>query len=105
MPFNLCICFTISTAFFSIKASSERTSSFFVQQFKSVLARMWEIVPNLEKNAFDSLLFEIVCGYLWNSMAMNWMTTMAKKKNTRTIPIGSRCKYSLVTMIWGRVNS
>ena len=43
--------------------------------------------------------------YLWNSMAMNWMTTMAKKKNTRTIPIGSRCKYSLVTMIWGRGNS
>ena len=46
-----------------------------------------------------------MCVYLWNNMAMNWMTTMAKKKNTRTIPMGSRCKYSLVTMIWGRANS
>jgi hypothetical protein len=24
------------------------------------------------------------------------MTMMAKKKNTRTMPIGSRCKYSFV---------
>ena len=28
------------------------------------------------------------------------MTTMAKKKNTRTIPIGSKCKYSFDTRTW-----
>ena len=56
------------------------------------------------ENTFNS--FHVcMCVYLWNNMAMNWMTTMAKKKNTRTIPMGSRCKYSLVTMIWGRANS
>ena len=39
----------------------------------SVDARMWLRVPNL-----------------WNSMALNWIRMMAKKKNTRTIPMGSK---------------
>ena len=59
-----------------------------------------------EKHVSLASIFRLfICGHLWNSMAMNWITTMAKKKNTRTIPMGSRCKYSLVTMIWGSVNS
>ena len=67
MPLSLCICLTISTAFFSISASSERTSSFFVQQFKSVLARMWEIVPNLEKmHVIHSMCVCVcTCGTTW----------------------------------------
>ena len=36
----------------------------------------------------------------WKSMAVNWMTMMAKKKNTRTIPIGSKWRYSLVMITW-----
>ena len=33
-----------------------------MQQFRSVLAKMCEIVPNLEKNRYHSLLLQIICG-------------------------------------------
>ena len=34
----------------------------------------------------------------WNNIAINWMRIIAKKKNTRTIPIGSKWRYSFVMM-------
>ena len=76
---SFCICLTISTAFFSIKASSDKNSSFRVHQCNSVEAKICEIVP-----------------IRWKSMAINWIKIMAKKKKTRTIPMGSKCRYSFV---------
>ena len=67
-----------------MRASSERISSFLWKQERSVEAMMWEMVPKR-----------------WKSMATNWMRMMAKKKNTSMIPIGSRCRYSLVMMTCG----
>ena len=64
-----------------MSASSERISSFLWKQERSVEAMMCEMVPKR-----------------WKSMATNWMRMMAKKKNTSMIPIGSRCRYSLVMM-------
>ena len=36
----------------------------------------------------------------WNNIAINWMRIIAKKKNTRTIPIGSKWRYSFVMMTY-----
>jgi len=49
-------------------------------QLSSVEARMCEMVPKR-----------------WNNMAKNWITKIRAKKNTNTKPIGSSCKYSLLT--------
>jgi len=32
----------------------------------------------------------------WNNMATNWIMRIKPKKKTKTRPIGSSCKYSLV---------
>ncbi len=62
------------------------SSSLLLQrQFSSVEARMCEMVPKR-----------------WKIMATNWMMMIREKKNTRTIPMGSRWRYSFVTRIWNK---
>lgn len=55
-------------------------------KFRSVEASICDSVPNR-----------------WNNMAVNCITMMNAKKNTNTKPMGSKCKYSLLTMIWKNV--
>lgn len=60
-----------------------RLRTFLLQQFSSVDAKMWDMVPNL-----------------WKIIAVNWMTRMKAKKNTNTKPIGSNCRYSFEISTW-----
>lgn len=61
----------------SISASCDKSSDFGLHKFNSVDAKICDIVPNL-----------------WNNIAVNCMIRINAKKNTKTNPMGSSCKYS-----------
>lgn len=70
----------------SVFRGTLRYARTFLQQYQSklVLAKMWAKVPNR-----------------WNSIAVNWITNISAKKNTKTKPIGSSCRYSFVMCTYG----